>query len=276
MTATAGNMASGTEAIVAARRGSAGSRRLEERVRARRYPISRWYLRPAAGLLAAALTPTGVRPVHLTLCGLLFGAAAAAATVWGPTAWPAAAALVLVAWLFDRADGQLARRQQSASAWGAWLDANVDELLDVLLHVAVALAAASQTGSAAPWLLLVGFLSGKYLFMQGLTVEEHVARKQGPRHQGPGTPLPGTPATRNALIEQSGKTTARPTRPKRAVRWLRTAYHLPGNADVRVHLLAAALWTGWLLWELALVAVYYNLRWIARYRLVARRLGGRG
>ncbi|MFH1922574.1 MAG: hypothetical protein ABIP48_22150, partial [Planctomycetota bacterium] len=57
---------------------------------------------------------------------------------------------------------------------------------------------------------------------------------------------------------------------------LRAAYHLPGNADVRVHLLAVALAGGWLLEELCVVAAYYNLRWIARYVLVARRLGGNG
>ena len=46
------------------------------------------------------------------------------------------------------------------------------------------------------------------------------------------------------------------------------------HADVRVHLLIVALAGGWLVAELALVAGYYNLRWIVRYGLVARRLGG--
>jgi hypothetical protein len=48
---------------------------------------------------------------------------------------------------------------------------------------------------------------------------------------------------------------------------------LPGNADVRVHLLAMLLLIGWWTAELLLVAVYFNFRWIARYVLVARRLG---
>ena len=51
-------------------------------------------------------------------------------------------------------------------------------------------------------------------------------------------------------------------------------YHLPANADVRVHLLAGAMACGLLAAELAFVAVYYNFRWLARYALVARRLGG--
>lgn len=230
----------------------------DARRRAGRHPISRWYVGPAADRLAAVLTPTRVRPVHLTLCGLAVGAIAAAVLVGAPHFAPVAGLLVLVAWLFDRADGELARRQNTVSAWGAWLDANVDELLDVGLHAAVAAAAASRTASNLPWLLLGAFLAGKYLFVHGMATEEHV------------------PGQSRRVSEEHGclgSSAASPQGP--ATRILRAAYHLPGNADVRVHLLAAALVTGWLSAELAIVAAYYNLRWIVRYALVARRLGGR-
>ena len=219
-----------------------------ERRRARRYPLSRWYLRPAAGRLAAALAPTSVRPVHLTFCGLLAAVGAGAVLLWQPEAMPVAAALVLVYWFFDRADGQLARRQGTASAWGAWLDGNIDELVDLSLHVAVAVVLARQVAGAWPWWLLTALLVGKYLFMYGL---EH-----------------------NVTIDDRR---APPPRPVAAFHGVpRRVYHLPGNADVRVHLLALALALagGWLTAELALVAVYYNMRWMVRYVLVARRLGG--
>ncbi len=221
---------------------------------ARRHPISRWYVQPAANWLAAALRPTRVRPVHLTVCGLILGSLAAAVLVWRPELAPVSAALVLGAWFFDRADGALARRQNTVSAWGAWLDANVDELLDVGLHVAVAAAAASQTASNIPWFLLIGFVGGKYLFMHGLAMERQM--------------------TTDDLAPSEGAATAEPAYP--LARRLQALYHLPGNADVRVHLLAAALATGWFSVELWIVAVYYNLRWLARYALVARQLGGRG
>jgi phosphatidylglycerophosphate synthase len=270
----------------------------EEERRAARYPISRWYLRPAAGWLASVLAPNGIRPVHLTACGLVCGSLAAALLVWRPEGAPVAAALVLAAWFFDRVDGQLARRQQTASAWGAWLDGNVDELVDVGLHVAVAAAAASQAASFAPWFLLVGFVTGKYLLMYGLTLEEHVCREVGkegskevarafcakqpadlsgkphpspflPRHPSPGgaASLASPCAASNNMPAQASA--------RRFSRWLRAAYHLPGNADVRVHLLVAALLAGLLSVELAVVAFYYHLRWIARYVFVARRLGAR-
>jgi hypothetical protein len=48
-------------------------------------------------------------------------------------------------------------------------------------------------------------------------------------------------------------------------------WHLPADADVRLHLLAVAVACGVVEIELALVAGYYNLRWVARHVLVARR-----
>jgi len=260
----------------------------EERRRARSYPISRWYLRPAAGYLARLLAPTTVRPVHLTACGLVAAACAAAVLIWLPEAMPTAAALILTAWLLDRADGQLARLQHTASAFGAWLDANVDELIDLGLHVAVAQTAAALSGSSLPWFLLIGFLVGKYLLMYGLAVEEARGPAEPhtlwpvcrPSHCGDHTLWPVSRPShagdrRSSMAEETcGPRTGGVRRPAPSVIWLRRAWHLPGNADVRVHLLAAGVLTGWLTAELALVAAYYNLRWVARYGLVARRLGG--
>lgn len=211
-----------------------------ERSRATNYPISRWYLRPAGASLAGRLAPTRIRPNHLTLLGLLLAAAAGAVLAGWPFLSPLAGALVLAAWFCDRTDGLLARQQGTASAWGAWLDGNVDELVDVGLHIAVATAAATQTA----WFLLVAFLAGKYLFLHSLATESV------------------RPDSRDRCADGMRR------------HWTVSIYHLPGNADVRLHLLVIALMCGWLTAELAVVACYYNLRWIARYWLVARRLGG--
>lgn len=221
----------------------------EEVRRASNYPLSRWYLRPLAGVVARWLAPTRVRPWHLTLLGLAAAMAAAAALIWSPAQGWLAAGLVLTAWFFDRADGQLARCQRTASRWGAWLDANVDELGDLGLHVAVAWAAAAQTHGQLPWICLMAFLLGKYQLMHGLATEA--------------TLWPVAPS----LWPVSDRATPR-------FGWARSLYHLPGNADVRVHLLAVAVLTGWLTAELALAAVYYNLRWVVRYALVERRWKG--
>lgn len=220
------------------------------------FPLSRWYVVPLAHGIARLLKDTPVRPSQVTVLGLAMAGGAAAALVSGGGGW-VPAALVALAWLCDRVDGPLARLQHTASAWGAWLDANVDELTDLGLHVAVAAAAARGSSSTLPWLLLVAFLLGKYLLMYGLHFEDEARRRFG-----------SSPASPRAA----------PARPRTWKSWLRNllarAWHVPGNADVRVHLLVAALAAGQLTLELAAVAVYYNLRWSGRYLLVARRLGG--
>ncbi len=216
-------------------------------VRSRTFPLSQWYVVPVARQIAAWLQPTRVRPTHVTLAGLGLGLSAAGLLFMYPTAGTAAAVLVLAAWLMDRTDGLLARAQNTASPFGAWLDANIDELHEVAWHTAAASAAAARSGSQLPWFLLIAFLVGKYLFMTGLAEERGLA------------PAASDPAKR-ASEDRGG--------------WLRAAYHLPGNADLRLHLLVAALAFGFMTAELTFVAVYYNLRWMARYGLTARRLEG--
>lgn len=212
------------------------------------YPISRWYLRPLAAWTASRLIATQVRPGHLTTFGLIFGWTACGLLLGQPAWAPLAALLVVGAWFCDRLDGQLARLQNTATPFGAWLDANVDELLDVSWHVAAAAVLASQWHASWPWLLVLAFLAGKYLFMYSLATDGQFGRLQG-----------------GATAE---------TAPTSSAGRLRTIWHLPGNADVRVHLLIAAWLSGCLAAELAFVASYYNLRWIVRYVLVARRRGG--
>lgn len=214
--------------------------RADEARREADYPLSRWYLRPLAQSVAARLAPTRLRPVHVTVLGAALALTSAA---WLAVAGPsmACALVVLAAWSCDRTDGALARRQRRASPRGAWLDANLDELADVAWHVAAGAWLARTTPWG--WPLAVAFLSAKYLFFYGLQEPQSTAPTAEPQRESP---------------------------PPDSL-W-RTLYHLPGNADVRLHLFAAAVALGWLGPELALVAAYYHLRGLARYALVWRRL----
>jgi phosphatidylglycerophosphate synthase len=222
-----------------------------ERLRALNYPLSRWYLRPLAGALAQRLSTTPVTPCQLTCGGLLLAGGAAVVLIVRPDhAW-LAALLTLGWWFCDRTDGQLARLRRTASPLGAWLDANVDELADLGLHAALA-CAATHAGSAWAWPCFIGFVAGKYLLMYGMFVEEGQQAGQ-------------------ANCDQTQATSHTRTESRRVWRRL---YHLPANADVRVHLLLLAMVSGLAVVELALVAAYYNFRWIVRYFLMARRLGG--
>ncbi|HLA85782.1 MAG TPA: CDP-alcohol phosphatidyltransferase family protein [Thermoguttaceae bacterium] len=233
-----------------------------------RHPLSRWYVGPVAERFARRLERSRVRPVHLTAAGLLAAVGAVVVLAAWPSAGPWAALLVGASWFFDRADGLLARRQGTSSAWGAWLDANVDELVDVGLHTAVASAAARLVGSQLPWFLLIAFLAGKYLFYYGLTIENSASENSSPSRDREGAVADRANCNRSLTVA------ARIFKNRFIADLLRRCYHLPGDADIRVHLLILALLTGWLTAELALVAAYYNFRWVVRYVLVARRLGG--
>lgn len=215
------------------------------------YPISRWYARPCAELMAEGLSKTWVRPSHITVAGLVCGLSAAASLALWPTALYAAAALVLLGWFCDRLDGALARCQHTSSAWGAWLDANVDELADLGIHAAVAHAAAVMGHSPWPWALYIAFVFGKYQLMHSLSSERDIVAAYA------------SPALTEPRHESTNNTS-----------WARWLYHLPANADVRLHLLLLGLLTGWLQAELLIIALYYNVRWIVRTGLVASRLGG--
>ncbi len=239
-----------------------------------RHPISRWWLLPVAERLSAALATTAVRPWHVTATGFLASLAAAGALLW--TAYPAAAApLILLAWLCDRMDGELARRQGTATPLGAWLDANLDELADVGLQLAVAAAAARASGSAWPWACVIAFVAGKYLLSFGLTIERQVVAAETIRAaQNDAAITHGREGRETTDLGDEPLRATHPLDPSRGdeVRsFLQWCYHLPGNADVRVHFLVFMLCARWLTAELVVVALYYNLRWIARYVLVARR-----
>lgn len=224
-----------------------------ERQRDARYPISRWYVRPIAGWAARWLSETRVRPSHLTALGAVMAAAAVGILCAAPEYVPLAAIPVWLAWFYDRVDGMLARQQGTVSAWGAWFDANVDELTDLALQLAVAVALFQQVDASWPWFLLVAFFGGKYLLMYGLAFEE--------------LEVGGVDSDSDSDI--AGARGQAPPLTK-GLRWL---YHLPGNCDVRIHWLILMLLVDQLAVELAAVALYYNLRWIGRYAIVWRRVG---
>jgi len=219
-----------------------------------RHPISRWYLLPLADGAARILARTSIRPWHVTLTGFALAGCCAAALL---AAWPSwvAAACALAAWFFDRVDGKLARRQGTATALGAWLDANLDELADVGLHAALAAAAATVVDGSLPWMLFAAFVAGKYLFF-------HSRDRFGCLSRQP--------------KELSGHDAANGTRAEKVPDTFIRATNLPGNADFRTHLLVVAISANWLIVELAIVAVYYNLRWLMRYGLVLARQSRKG
>jgi phosphatidylglycerophosphate synthase len=120
-------------------------------------PFWTWTVfQPVGGALAYCFARLGVSPAAVTLCGgaagiggaVLLGLASTPAQVLG------AGFLLLLAYSFDCADGQVARATRRASASGAWMDVASDMI--VIAFVAAALTYALAQGVSPPLGLVLG------------------------------------------------------------------------------------------------------------------------
>ena len=212
----------------------------EELVRRQTYqPLGRfWALGPARGL-ARWLRPTWVRPNMVTLASGGLVLASAVAVGLGQESWASrgfAALGLALALILDTADGHLARLQGTATEFGRWLDANLDELGDMALHFAVAWSCFVRDASPA-WLALgMAYAMGKYLFVVGSQTGESLEAS------------PMAPALL-ALAEGRG--------------WVRRFAIALGHADVRWHLWIVLAVLGRLDVALAVYAAYFPARALA-------------
>lgn len=204
---------------------------LDDEARRRReyQPLGRFWAAGPALALARSLAPTAIRPNHVTLAAGAMMLAGAGLVATGRPGWAAALAIA-VSLVLDTADGHLARLQGTASDFGRWLDANLDELGDMALHAAIAWSAFARTGIVG-WLALgMAYAVSKYLFVFGMTSDGH---ETGP----------------SAVTE-----------PPTPVGLIRRMAHLAGHADVRLHLWIVLAAVGRLDVALAAYAAYFAAR----------------
>ena len=90
---------------------------------------SKWLLDRIVGALAA----TGVNPNFLTFLGLVVNFAAAAMFAIGR--FRTGALIILFAGFLDMLDGQVARRQNRVTAFGAFYDSTLDRYADMALYM---------------------------------------------------------------------------------------------------------------------------------------------
>jgi CDP-diacylglycerol--glycerol-3-phosphate 3-phosphatidyltransferase len=115
---------------------------------------SKWLL----DRIVSALAATGINPNFLTFFGLLINFGAAAMFAIGR--FQAGAIIIFIAGFFDMLDGQVARRQNRVTAFGAFYDSTLDRYADMALYMGllvyysvsgrtpyVALAAVATAGS---------------------------------------------------------------------------------------------------------------------------------
>src|SRR5436305_2089535 len=99
-------------------------------------PWPTWYVcQPAGGVIAFAGSRLRLTPNVITRLALTLGLAGSAALA--TSHFVLAGSLLLIAFIFDCADGQLARATGQTSPRGAWLDVMSDATLVIAVTVAV-------------------------------------------------------------------------------------------------------------------------------------------
>jgi hypothetical protein len=220
-------------------------------------PIGKYWAFPLAERLAEWLRPTRVRPNAVTIASaaLMMTAAWLVAAGVGDLA---AAACMAVALVLDTADGRLARLQGTSSAFGRWLDEFLDEMVDLVLHAAIAWSAFARDGRPL-WLMLgIAYASGKYLFR----VQSSPADDPEPRPTG-GMPTKTWACRREAPAPVRSHAHADVGMPPGHSPALVTLVRALGHADLRWHLWIVLAAVRRLDLALAAYAVYFPARALA-------------
>jgi phosphatidylglycerophosphate synthase len=119
---------------------------------------SRFINRPAGRFFAALGQLLGMTPNQMTLASALCTFSAIAVLAAAPPSWTNGvliAALLILGFILDSADGQLARLTGASSAAGEWLDHVVDCARSVLIHSAVLVSFYRFFELTNPWMLTV-------------------------------------------------------------------------------------------------------------------------
>jgi phosphatidylglycerophosphate synthase len=133
--------------------------------------------RPIAAVLVAILRRTPITPNQVTILGaLVFVGCAATLVFWRDwTGLLVSAAILELAYVFDKADGQLARLKGLTSDVGAYFDFLIDEVKALLLVGSMSIRVWLDTGEAV-W-LLVG-IGGAALVSIATSLTSFVRRRE--------------------------------------------------------------------------------------------------
>ncbi|QKW11276.1 CDP-alcohol phosphatidyltransferase family protein [Streptomyces sp. NA04227] len=130
--------------------------RLRTAVKSRDGFFTTFCISPYSRYLARWCARRGLTPNQVTTASLLTALLAAGCAATGERiGFVAAGVLLLLSFVLDCADGQLARYSLQYSTLGAWLDATFDRAKEYAYYVGLALGAAAATGDDV-WALALG------------------------------------------------------------------------------------------------------------------------
>ena len=216
-------------------------------------PIGKYWAFGPAKALAEALAPTIIRPNAVTIAAaasVLFASYLIAFAGHSPLVRASTAILLAIGLVLDTADGRLARLQGTASEFGRFLDAMLDEFCDLTLHLAIAWSLFAR--NHAPIWLVVGacYAIGKYLFMfASRLVDERTERSKEHESQ---VESAAVDRDRGEIVGESSDASV----------W-KNVVRLTGHADVRWHIWIFLAAIGGLEIELVIYTLYYPVRALA-------------
>lgn len=142
--------------------------------------------RPLGRVLAAAAHQGGLTPNQVTGLSALFTFTGIGAIALGPATVATGvgvAALLVLGYALDAADGQLARLRGGGSTVGEWLDHLVDSIKVVVLHLVVAVCLFRSFDLDARWLLVpLAFAAASSVHFFGMVLVDLLARVQHSAH----------------------------------------------------------------------------------------------
>jgi phosphatidylglycerophosphate synthase len=163
---------------------------------------SRFVNRRLGRYLAAAAHRAGLRANAVTAISALWTFAAIALLIIFPPSWAlgvAVAAILLVGYAFDSADGQVSRLQGTSSPAGEWLDHMVDSVKVSSMPLAVAIGFYRFGVMPRGWLLVpIAFSVVSAVLFFCMILTEQLRRAHG--SQSVAASAPGRPSWLRALL----------------------------------------------------------------------------
>lgn len=153
---------------------------------------TRWVNRRVARRVAASAAALGLTPNAVTMLSAAFSLAGLVVMLGATPGWTSAACtavLLATGYVFDSADGQVARLTGTSSAAGEWLDHVVDAVRTPAIHLTVVVSVLihrpEMTPLASIALLFTILSTGQ--FMSQILAEQLVRRTGGESLEGNGT-----------------------------------------------------------------------------------------
>ncbi len=164
---------------------------------------SRWVNRPLGRVFAATGYRLGMTPNQISLISAVFTYSGIAVVAVLPPSGPmgvVVAALLIIGYALDSADGQVARLQGGGTLAGEWLDHVLDSIKIATIHLAVALMWFRSLNGWATWTTIIPLAFSAVACVWFFTVIATELLLRGGKPAGGGSTREGKPAIWTSLV----------------------------------------------------------------------------